>query len=355
MNMDAMMDTEKEALETTNRKRKTTVSDVARRAGVSASSVSRVLNNVQPVSLELRRQVEEAVAEMGYEHRRGPAAYQGIFAVLVPDTLNPFFNEIARGIEEEAVAYGAIVSLVLMNAGKPYRERLARWLLRGGCDGCIYCGSGKLIDDDSLIQLSEHLPVVLVNRDLDHPRIPSIHVNFSEATERETNHLLRLGHRRFACLGGTEHSYSALEKQRGVETALAEAGIELDPGLILAGGPSIEWGFYNMNTILDLPADRRPTAVVAFNDLVALGAIHAMRARKVRVPDDVSIVGFDDIAMAAHANPPLTTVAPPKSDMGRLAVRMIHQIRERGEAEIDRYVAMESPLVVRESTTRCRS
>jgi LacI family transcriptional regulator len=336
--------------------RRPTVSDVARAAGVSPSSVSRVLNNVAPLSPELRRQVEQAVVALGYEHRKPAFHYQGAIAVLIPDTMNSYFHEIALGIEEQAVQYGAVVNLVLVNTQPQYVTRLLRWLGKGSCEAVVVTSGNRAISDEQFAALRDrpNLPVVLINRRSDHPRIPSIHINFADAMSSATRHLLRLGHSRLAFLTGPEGSHSSLEKRRGVDAALAEAGIASAPDLFLPGEATVEWGYQNMNMLLDLPADRRPTGVVAFNDLVALGAINACRSRRVRVPDDISITGFDDIAMAAHANPPLTTIAPPKREMGRLAVRIIHQIRTHGESEIDHYTMMESPLIVRESTAARR-
>jgi len=335
--------------------RRPTVSDVARAAGVSPSSVSRVLNNVPPLSAKLRKQVEEAVQALGYEHRRPALPYQGAIAVLIPDTMNGYFHEIAVGVEEQAVQYAAIVNLVVVNPQGEYIRRLMRWLGKGACEAVIVTSGNKAITDEQLAAMKDrsNLPVVLINRRIPHPRVPSIHINFADAMYRATKHLLKLGHTRLAFLCGPGSSASSDEKRKGVDMALSEAGVAIAPQLFLAGQATVEWGYQNMNALLQLAAGQRPTGVVAFNDLVALGAINACHTQRVRVPEDVSVTGFDDIAMAAHANPPLTTISPPKQEMGRLAVRLIHQIRIRGEAEVDQYTMMESPLIVRESTAAC--
>ena len=337
--------------------RRPTVADVARLAGVSPSSVSRVLNNIQPISRELRRLVEEAVATLGYEHRRSGSHFSGALAVIIPDTMNTYFHAIAQGIEEQAVPYGMVVSLMPLSDDPAYVPRLLRRLARGSYDGVIYCSSSGSVGDQDLIDLYESagVPVVLINRVIDHPKIPSLRIDFVEAMYRATRHLLKLDHRRIAFLAGPATSAGSAEKWKGAERALAEAGLGVADELRLTGKANVEWGFLNTTTLLDLPADRRPSALLAFNDLIALGAMHACRARRVRVPQDISIVGFDDVPMAAHANPPLTTIAAPKRERGKLAVEMIHQIRTRGEAEVAHYTMMESPLVVRESTAVRRS
>jgi DNA-binding LacI/PurR family transcriptional regulator len=301
--------------------------------------------------------VEEAVAALGYEHRRSASHPTGTLAVIIPDTMNTYFHAIAQGIEEQAVPSGMVVSLVLLREEADYVSRLLRWLTRGSCDGVIYCSSSRSIGDQELIDLHAKagIAVVLINRSIDHPTIPSVRIDLEDAMYRATRHLLGLDHRRIAFLAGPANSASSVEKWKGVERALRETSLRIPEALRLGGRPNVEWGFLNTTTLLELPAAQRPTAVLASNDLLALGAMHACRARRVQVPDDISVVGFDDVPMAAHANPPLTTIAAPKQEMGRLAVRMIEQIRTRGEADLGHYTMMESPLVVRESTAVCRT
>ncbi len=314
-----------------------------------------MLNNVPPISAELRRQVEQAVRTLGYEHRRPALHYQGAIAVLIPDTMNGYFHEIALGIEEQALQYGAVVNLVLVSPQEDYVRRLLRWLARGASEAVIVTSGNRAITEEQLMALKDrsHLPLVLINRRSVRPGIPSIQIDFADSMYRATRHLLKLGHTRLAFLSGPASSGSSAEKKRGIDMAMADAGLAIEPGLYLTGESTVEWGYQNMNALLALEPEQRPTAVVAFNDLVALGAIHSCRAHRVRVPDDVSITGFDDIAMAAHANPPLTTISPPKREMGKLAVRLAHQIRTSGESEVDQYTMMESPLIVRESTAAC--
>jgi len=336
--------------------KKATVFDVAREAGVSRSSVSRVLNNVDPVSPRLRDQVEQAVEKVGYHHRRHAGSRTSFIAVLIVDGANPYFTELYEGILEASTRLEMVSSLLDLKGGEEHVERISRWIVKSGCDGIIYCSSSHTLSNEKLASFSDQyrIPVVLINRDFSHPKIPTIRINFEEGMYGATRHLLKLSHRRIACLTGRPGSDSDIGKLKGVERALAEVNLSISPDLFLSGDSTIEWGYQNMNRFLALPEDRRPTAVLAFNDLLALGAMHAMRARRLRTPDDVSIVGFDDVAMSAHSNPPLTTVSPPKRQMGNLAVRLLHQIRTEGSVEMERYTMLESPLIVRESTGYCR-
>lgn len=139
-------------------------------------------------------------------------------------------------------------------------------------------------------------------------------------------------------------------RRSGMESALGEAGLSLKEEWCPSSFPNVDGGFQAMSKLLALPTSDRPTAVIAFNDIMALGAMHAIRSHRLKVPEDISVVGFDDIAMAAHANPPLTTVSQPRYQMGQLAMRMLRQMI-RGETHLGgSYTLVESPLIVREST-----
>jgi DNA-binding LacI/PurR family transcriptional regulator len=331
------------------------VADVARLAGVSPSSVSRVLNNVRPISDRTRRRVELAVEELGYRHKPITPAFPNPLAVIVPDVSNPYFLELADGVEEGALSAGMMVNLVISGRA-PDPKQIERWLVRAGYSGLVLTSSTKTIPDELLISLREKegIPIVLINRRIESPQIPSLTINFEDASCRAARHLIRLHHRRIAVLAGPQASESSRRKRLGIERAFAEAGIVDDPQLWQPGPPTVEWGYQNMTHILRTAAPR-PTAVLAFNDLVALGAMHAIRSAGMEIPRDVSVIGFDDIAMAAHANPPLTTVSPPKRDMGKLAVALLDQIRQSGPPVIDNYTVMESPLVERETTAAVRT
>jgi len=337
-------------------RKKQTLKDVARHAGVSISSVSRVLNNVKPVSEELRNQVFAAVKATGYTCKRPSPVYRGSVVILIPDSYNPYFLEIIRGMEDQALRYGFVINIVVVLENPDYKESLLRWLAKSSCEGVVLCSSSGGITDSDLVRLHEThgLPIVLVNRKAPSPQFPLIKIDFADAMYRAMKHLLDLGHRRIAYLGGPESSQSANEKRKGIERALSETGFMIRPEMYLFGLPTVEWGFHGACTLLDLPLERRPTAIIAFNDLTALGALHAIRFRKLHVPSDISVIGFDDIAMAAHANPPLTTIAPPKYEMGILAMQILNQIRENAPSQAGQFNLFDSPLVIRESTAPCR-
>jgi DNA-binding LacI/PurR family transcriptional regulator len=335
---------------------KATIRDVARVAGVSISSVSRVINNIEPYSDTLRHKVETAIIQTGYRYTpKKKRSYHTAVVVLIPDSHNPYFMEIIKGIEDQSLRYGLLINIVVVMENPDYKRRLLEWLKRGNCGGIILCSSSGGIQDEDLIHLYEDLgiPIVLVNRKPPNEKFAVIKISFSDAMYRATRYILSLGHRRIAYLGGPEYSQSAIEKRMGIEQALAEEGLTMDHELYLTGLPTIEWGFHGTNRLLDIATNRRPTAIIAFNDLTAFGALHALRLRKLNVPNDISVIGFDDIAMAAHANPPLTTISPPKYEIGSLALQTLVQIMNHSSSTVGQFNYLESPLIIRESTTIC--
>jgi DNA-binding LacI/PurR family transcriptional regulator len=230
------------------------------------------------------------------------------------------------------------------------RSVSGRSVSRCSVSGIVICASR--LDSKELIAIRERrkIPMVVINRNIRHPLIPCVVVDSENATYRAVRHLLDLNHTRIAYLAGPGNSESSQSRRRGVEKGLADAGLALRSEWCVSGFPSVDGGFQAMSALLALSPNDRPTAVVAYNDVMALGALHAIRSHHLQVPEQVSVIGFDDISMAAHANPPLTTIAQPKYRMGRLAMQILHEsILERPSLG-DGYNLVESPLVVREST-----
>ena len=328
------------------------LSDVARHAGVSPSTVSRVLNDSAPVREGVRARVSASLAALGYEAplaRLNASALQNAVVLLIPDILNPFFAEIARGVQDE-VGTGESITVLLDTMEDPQREeQLLRALARQPIGGVITC---PRLPTDQLITLQSRyrVPMVVLNRSIRHPEIPCVIVDSENATYRATRHLLDLNHTRIAFVAGPSSSAAAQARRRGVEAALAEAGLTLPQEWSVSSLPNVNGGFLAMSALLALPPADRPTAVIVYNDIMALGALHAARVQRQRVPEDISIIGFDDIAMAAHANPPLTTIAPPKYRMGRLAMQLLRGMIQGQPSPGEGYTLMESPLIVREST-----
>lgn len=335
------------------KKSRPNISHVAKHAGVSPATVSRVLNNTAPVRESVRSRVLSAMKTLGYEPPPGrpiATSLENALALLIPDILNPFFAEIVRGIQDDATANNFMP--VLLDSGEdPQREQqILRMLSRQSFAGVIVCGS-RLASDTLLTTMTRiKTPMVVINRSLRHPNVACIVVDVENATYRATRHLLDLNHTRIAFLSGPIKSEQSQARRRGVEKALTEAGLSLRAELCPASFPNVDGGFQAMSALLALPVSERPTAVIAYNDLMALGILHAIRAHRLRVPEDISVIGFDDIAMAAHSNPPLTTIAQPKYRMGRLAMQTLRRMIQGSPPPEEGFTLMESSLIVREST-----
>ena len=338
------------------RDKRPTLADVARHAQVSTATVSRVLRNTGPVSQDLRQQVETSVAELGYTPRRlvPDHADKGTIALLMGDLLNPYFLEIAQGVQEEVDNDDLILALYNVTDHPQRQSVLLQKLNKSAVEGVILAGLSPF---PALLawQACHQVPLVLFNRRVSQPAVHCIVVDFENAMYRATQHLLGLNHTRIGHLASPSTGEIAQARQRGIEAALAEMDLALRPEWcpVVPPGTEVEGGFQAMRALLDLPGEQRPTAVIAFNDIIALGALHAVRAQGLRVPQDISIIGVDDIAIAAHAHPPLTTIGQPKYRMGKLAVQTLRRMGE-GRANMgNNCTLLEIPLIVRESTAPC--
>jgi DNA-binding LacI/PurR family transcriptional regulator len=335
------------------RRHRPNIADVARHARVSPSTVSRVLNNSAPVREGVRARVHAALTALSYEppsSRLNAAALQNAVILLVPDILNPYFAEMARGIQDEARSDGLMAVLLDTTEDPEREEQVLRTLGRQPLGGVILCGSRLPAEHLIALRSRYRVPMVVVNRSIRHPEVPSVIVDFENATYRATRHLFDLNHTRIAFIAGPSTSDAAQARRRGIEMALTEAGLAMPSEWAVSSLPNESGGFLAMSSLLALPPADRPTAVIVYNDIMALGALHAARAQRLRVPEDISIVGFDDIPMAAHANPPLTTIAQPKYQMGRLAMQLLRRVMQGQPPPGEGYTLMESPLIVREST-----
>jgi DNA-binding LacI/PurR family transcriptional regulator len=329
------------------------LNDVARHAGVSPATASRVLNQTAPVSAGVRERVLAAVNDLGYQALHASPAFairRDTIALLIPDILNSYFTEIVRGVQDEA-SLSRYLPLLLDTDEDPDREaECLRILIGQSVSGIIACGSRLPLDDLIAIRRHTDTPMVVINHCVQLPNIGCIMVDLETGVYRATRHLLDLNHTRIAFLPGPADSETSQRRRRGLEAALAEAGLTLKPEWCPASFPDVDGGFQAMNALLALSPAQRPTAVITHNDLMALGVLHAIRAHHLRVPEDISVIGIDNIHMAAHANPPLTTLSPPKHRMGRMAMQMLKRQIEGKSAPDPSYTLVECPLIVREST-----
>jgi LacI family repressor for deo operon, udp, cdd, tsx, nupC, and nupG len=338
----------------------TKMSEIAERAGVSIATVSRVLHNTDTVSEEARKQVQDAIQALGYQVRRRPkqplpkAAKEKIVLLFTTDIVNPFFAEVIRGTQEEIeLQVHPKHALSIMQLSNNL-EKLIQAARQMSALGIILTGAYPF-PELLAFQQESRIPLVVINYRITAPRISCIIVDFKDAYFRATRHLTDLGHRRIGFVDDSGHSEIGVARLEGYKNALAEAGVPYRQELYtsIPADTRVNGGFQATSNLLALPPNERPTAILAFNDLFALGVMHSVRAHGLRVPEDVSVIGCDDIPMAAYAYPPLTTISQPKYRIGQLAVFTLLKMQQDPAEKIGTFNLMESPLIIRESTARC--
>ncbi|MEZ4731029.1 MAG: LacI family DNA-binding transcriptional regulator [Caldilineaceae bacterium] len=330
--------------------KRVTHKDVAERAGVSVATVSYVLNNgPRPVAPETRLKVEEAVAELGYypnELARSLRLQQSsTIGLILPNVMNPVFAEIAHQLESICTQEGFLVLLCNSDRQHDREERFIQMLRAKQVDGVVITPHSEPL---TLIQplVQARIPVIVLEHDL--PGIYCIAIDELQGGRIATQHLIDLGHHRIALLRRTPTSALSTQRFVGYQQALAAAGLPFDPQLVSECASGQAAGAQAMQQFLMLSDP--PTAVFTHNDVLAMGALHAIHRAGLTVPDDISVVGYDDITSAAYLVPPLTTVRSPKAEMGVLAGQTILQLVRRTGEEPPLTRVLPVELVVRAST-----
>lgn len=302
-----------------------TIKKVCELAGVSTATVSRTLKNPDMVNVKTRERILKAIAESGYRPNVLASSVKtgrsNSLVVLVPNLSNPFFLKIIQGIEQAAQESGYSV-LLGDTQGDPKREHeYAGMVLSNRADGLIHLDhSFPFSKNDEL--LAEKVPMVSVcERIVSNKKYPVVELDNYSACRALTNHLTSYGHRNFGVIAGQKESQIYRDRLSGIKSVLLEEGVTLDDSLIVGGEYSMESGELGARVLLK--NKNRPTAILCFNDDIAIGAIHEIKKHGLRVPDDISIVGFDNIKVSAYVDPPLTTIDQPAYEMGRKAVEVV--------------------------------
>jgi DNA-binding LacI/PurR family transcriptional regulator len=300
-----------------------TIRDVAAEAGVSITTVSRALNDSGRVGRATRDRVLSAAQRLGYEPNdlarslHGKAT--GTVAVLVPDITNPFFPELVKGVQEVATTHGKLLLLCQTSEDTDVAVQELLHLRRKRVDGVVLVGG--LAGGDKLSGALAGLPVVTVDRDTTIDGASVVRSDHRRGGRLATEHLIELGHEHIAHVRGPAHLSVAQDRHDGYREALEEAGLPYDESLVVAGDFLEEGGYDGLRT---LRRRRRPfTAVFCGNDLMAIGAMRALEDVGLGVPDEVSVVGFDDIHLASYLRPGLTTVHQPIQTLGRRAAALL--------------------------------
>jgi len=330
--------------------KRVTMRQIAARARVSVGTVSHVINNSAGVRQEVRKRVLDAIERLGYQPSllaRGLRRNQTtILGMIIPDISNPFFPLVVRGVED--IAYQNSYRLMLCNTDNDaqkeqvYFDELRAYRMAG----LIVIPSA----DSRLVPMAAasggEIPVICLDRCPEGCKGDTVTVDNAEGAYQAARYLLELGHRRIATIAGPLHVTSGVERLKGFKRALREAGVSIAQEYIQEGRFDRLSGYEKGLMLLQFSP--RPTAIVAANDLVALGVLAALREMGLRCPEDVSLVGFDDQEIASFTNPALTTVAQPAYQMGARAAALLFE-RLRGEDVAAQQVVMKATLRVRDS------
>jgi LacI family transcriptional regulator len=326
-----------------------TIRQVAELAGVSIATVSRVANGRSDVSVETRDAVRRVIREHGYlaGPRSRPEQAAGLIRIMVPEVHSNYFAEIVSGASEALFEHGLRVELCPVRHPRAPAASLPDRLADGVAEGAILVLPDR--PDEELEALAGRgFPFVIVDPGTEIAEgIPVVCAAHASGATQATAHLLELGHRRIGAIGGPEGRLATHERVRGYHAALAGAGVLPDPALFRYSDFNVEGGRKEADWLLSLPDP--PTAIFAFNDAMAIGAIQALAVRGLKVPADVSVVGFDDTFQAAIAVPALTTVRQPLAEQGRTAVSLLLRQIENRRLEPLR-LELATRLVVRDST-----
>lgn len=328
-----------------------TIRDVATLAGVSTATVSHVLNDSRPVSSTLRDRVHLAMKQLGYQPdvvarslRRRETLTLGLF---VPSLEIPLYAWVANSVE--AAAHAAGYNIILCCAGWSLSRELAALeeLMARRVDGMV-CISAAIRAEHLRPMQRRGIPIVWLERMMPGGTIDSVFVNNFQGAYDATRHLIELGHRRIGCIMGMADSQLSNERLIGYQAALSDADLPFDPALLQRGDYTPSSGIAGVNALLELP--NPPTAIFAFNDLMAMGALQALHRKGLRVPDDVAVIGFDGVPLTQYITPALSTIEQPIPTISKQVVSLLLDRINGGAPREARTIIAEPTLVVRAST-----
>lgn len=326
-----------------------TIADVARTAGVSVPTVSKVLNDRADVSPDTRSRVQRAISAQGYRRRSGPRRTTAPLVDLVLSDLDsPYFLEVLTGAEQAAARARAGLVITATHGRAAERRGWMANLLSHQSAGIVLAVS---VPTEGTLEELAGLGTPLVLLDPvggSDPSVPTVGATNWSGGLAATEHLLSLGHRRIAVITGHPRLVCSQQRLEGYRAAMGRAGIPVDEELVRYGDFQPGGGQRAAAQLLSLPDP--PTAVFAGSDMQASGVYQEARARGLRVPDDLSVVGFDDLSICRYLSPPLTSVRQPLADMAAEAVRMVLEVAEHGPAATAPRLELATSLTLREST-----
>lgn len=327
-----------------------TIEDVAKHAGVSKATVSRVINGNYGVSEPLRQRVLTAIQTLGYQPDRSARRLRGttseILGIIIPDIQNPHFTSVVRGIEDLAYSHQLNVLLCDTDDDPTKQDAYIRVMMAERVAGLIFAPSFG-IARQPLQQLAQlGTPIVLIDRSVSQLRYDTVVVDNVQGAYQGTAHLISLGFQRIAFVGGDLDLSPGRERLAGYRQALSDHNLPADPALIQIEHFKIESGQRLTRNLLDSP--HPPDAIFAASNLLSIGVLKTVREVGLRVPEDLAVVGFDDMPWAAELFSPLTTVTQPTYELGQEAVRVLLQRRSDPAAPV-RTIALRTSLTIRDS------
>ncbi|MCZ2096097.1 MAG: LacI family transcriptional regulator [Anaerolineae bacterium] len=330
--------------------KKLTLEEVARLAGVSRATVSRVVNNPDNVSPNLRVRVQKVIEETGYQPnlaaRTLASRRSGIIGLIIPSVTefvfaDPYFPVLIEGISRACNLHDLTLTLFLFNSQDDQARVYQRALGTGLLDGLIVTAD-KLVDPLIPELIARQIPAVYVGRPHDASQTSYVDVDNVAGSYLATSHLIRLGYQRIATITGPLDSTAGIDRRAGYVKALRERGREIDDSLIAEGDFSRDSGYSAMRRLLP----HRPDAVFAASDTMAFGALAALHDAGLKTPDDVALIGFDDLPPTMRSNPPLTTIRQPVRRNGMLAVEILLDLLKTGPHP-PRHIILPTELVIR--------
>lgn len=326
-----------------------TIKDVAALAGISYTTVSHVLNNSRPVSEAVRLKVEAAITQLGYVPsavaRSLKARATATIGLVLPNNINPYFAELARGIEDVCERNGYCVILCNSDDDPLKQRNYLRMLQEKRIDGLILAA----VDDAT--PGSEgywpNAPLVVVDREMAGLEADLVCIDHAQGAYLATRHLIELGHRRIACVNGPASALVARLRKAGFDQAMAEAGLSVPDQWRVESDFTADGGYRAGAALL---GHTRPSAVFAANDMLGMGILRAAAERKLRVPAELSVIGFDDIQMCRYVYPALTTVGQSIMQLGELAAEhLLERVQGRATGAPRRHVI--TPCIIRREST----
>ncbi len=330
-----------------------TLEDIAEQAGVSRSTVSRVVNDLPNVSEDVRRRVLDVIQQTGYHPNAAARTLASqrswTLGLVLPQSVfqfftDPYFPHLTKGIAQACNEHNYTLALYLVSSKEDEKKIFTRVTRKGLLDG-VLVQSGHHGDQQIIGHLMDaNIPQVVLGRPQHFDNVTFVDVDNVSGAYNAAVHLIRLGYRRIATITGPSLSAVGLDRHAGFTKALSDRGVKLDEALVIEGDFTEAGGYYAMQRLLPT----RPEAVFVASDLMAIGAVRAAREAGLSVPNDIALIGFDDVPLAATNDPPLTTIRQPVVQFGIRAVELLMDLIENG-IHPPRHVIMDTQLIIRDS------